>query len=76
MDRGAWWAIVMGSQRVGHDCVTNTHTQILSAVLGPSKGNEQKKALAMRTSHSSKQTEKSILSGGKFHEKKKKNREK
>ena len=56
--------------------MTNTHTQILSAVLGPSKGNEQKKALALRTSHSSKQTEKSILSGGKFHEKKKKNREK
>ena len=56
--------------------MTNTHTQILSAVLGPSKGNEQKKALALRTSHSSTQTEKSILSGGKFHEKKKKRIEK
>ena len=22
MDRGAWWAIAMGSQRVGHDLVT------------------------------------------------------
>ena len=31
MDRGAWWAIQsMGSQRVGHDWVTNTSTfQIL-----------------------------------------------
>ena len=26
MDRGAWWATVMGSQRVGHDRATNTHT--------------------------------------------------
>ena len=26
MDRGAWWATVHGSQRVGHDLVTNTHT--------------------------------------------------
>ena len=24
MDRGAWWATVMGSQRVGHDLVTYT----------------------------------------------------
>ena len=24
MDRGAWWLQSMGSQRVGHDCVTNT----------------------------------------------------
>ena len=24
MDRGAWWAMVHGSQRVGHDWVTNT----------------------------------------------------
>ena len=26
MDRGAWWATVHGSQRVGHDRVTNTFT--------------------------------------------------
>ena len=26
MDRGAWRATVHGSQRVGHDLVTNTHT--------------------------------------------------
>ena len=25
MDRGAWWATVHGSQRAGHDWVTNTH---------------------------------------------------
>ena len=25
MDRGAWWAAVLGSQRVGHDLATNTH---------------------------------------------------
>ena len=25
MDRGAWRATVHGSQRVGHDLVTNTH---------------------------------------------------
>ena len=25
-DRGTWWVTVMGSQRVGHDWVTNTHT--------------------------------------------------
>ena len=24
MDRGAWWAGSMGSQRVGYDCLTNT----------------------------------------------------
>ena len=23
MGRGAWWATVMGSQRVGHNCATN-----------------------------------------------------
>ena len=26
MDIGAWWAAVMGSQRVGHDWATNTLT--------------------------------------------------
>ena len=26
MDRGAWWVTVHGSQRVGHDLVTNTFT--------------------------------------------------
>ena len=26
MDRGAWWATLVGSQRVGHDRATNTHT--------------------------------------------------
>ena len=26
MARGAWWATVIGSQRVGKDCVTNTFT--------------------------------------------------
>ena len=26
MDRGAWWATVHGSQRVGHDRATNTFT--------------------------------------------------
>ena len=25
-DRGAWWVTVHGSQRVGHDLVTNTFT--------------------------------------------------
>ena len=25
MDRGAWRATVHGSQRVRHDCMTNTH---------------------------------------------------
>ena len=29
MDRGAWWAPVHGSQRVGHDWATNTHTSCL-----------------------------------------------
>ena len=27
MDRGAWWATVHGSQRVGHDWVTNTQEE-------------------------------------------------
>ena len=26
MDRGAWRATVHGSQRVGHNCMTNKHT--------------------------------------------------
>ena len=26
MDRGAWWATVQGSQRVGNNGATNTHT--------------------------------------------------
>ena len=26
LDRGAWWVTVNGFQRVGHDCVTFTHT--------------------------------------------------
>ena len=26
MDRGAWWAVVYGSWRVGHDWMTNIHT--------------------------------------------------
>ena len=25
MDRGAWWATVMGSQTVRHDCTAYTH---------------------------------------------------
>ena len=29
MDRGAWWVQSMGSQRVGHNCVTNFHFQIV-----------------------------------------------
>ena len=29
MDRGAWWTIVHGLQRIGHDWVTNTHTHML-----------------------------------------------
>ena len=29
VDRGAWWAPVHGSQRVGHDWATNTHTSCL-----------------------------------------------
>ena len=24
MDRGTWWVQSMGSQNIGHDCVTNT----------------------------------------------------
>ena len=27
MDRGAWWAIVQGSQRVGHDFATKQQKQ-------------------------------------------------
>ena len=32
MDRGTWWATVYGSQRVGHDSVTNTFTQSIKLV--------------------------------------------
>ena len=28
MDRGAWWATVMGSQRAGHNCAY-THTIVI-----------------------------------------------
>ena len=43
MDRGAWWAVCfMGSQRVGHDRATNTHTYIgnLGAFPGGTSGKE------------------------------------
>ena len=28
MDRGVWWLQSMGTQRVGHDWATNTHTHV------------------------------------------------
>ena len=31
MDRGAWWAIVIGLQRVGHDLSDGAHTQSFAA---------------------------------------------
>ena len=31
MDRGAWCATVHGSQRVGHDFVTNIHTSVVKS---------------------------------------------
>ena len=34
MDRGAWWATVRGSQRVGHNGVTHTHARSLGCKNG------------------------------------------
>ena len=31
MDRGAWWATVHGSQRVGYNLVTNMHTSVVES---------------------------------------------
>ena len=33
MDRGAWWATVLLSQRVGHNLVTNTFDQFLYSLV-------------------------------------------
>ena len=32
MDREAWWATGLGSQRVRHDCTTNTFTAVATGL--------------------------------------------